>query len=190
MQFNLILASQSPRRSQLLKEAGFTNIIVRPTDTDETIPEGMKTTRVAAYLAEKKAKAAKHLLKNDEIIVAADTIVILEGIIFGKPTDYNDAFKMIRALSGKMHLVITGVCLMSKNKKITFSDTAKVHFDEFTDQEIDYYINTCKPYDKAGSYGIQEWLGLCKINKIIGTTPTIMGLPVNKIYKNLNKGGW
>ncbi|MEN9611810.1 MAG: hypothetical protein RLZZ628_2624 [Bacteroidota bacterium] len=185
LQHPILLASQSPRRLQLMRELGFTNLTVRPTDSDETIPEGMLVQEVAAFLAEKKAAAGRNWLKDDEILLAADTIVVLEGVIFGKPTDYDDAKRIIQALSNQMHQVITGVCLLSKNKKVIFSDTANVYFDKLTNTEIDFYINACKPYDKAGAYGIQEWIGHAKIKKIEGSYSTIMGLPTHLVFKNL-----
>jgi septum formation protein len=185
LQHPIILASQSPRRFQLMRELGFTNLTVRPTDSDETIPEGMPIHQVAAFLAEKKAEAGRNWLRNDEILLAADTIVVLDGVIFGKPTDFEDAKRIIRTLSNKMHQVITGVCLLSKNKKLIFSDIANVYFDKLTDDEIDFYINACKPFDKAGAYGIQEWIGHAKIKKIEGSYSTIMGLPTHLVFNKL-----
>jgi septum formation protein len=185
LQHPILLASQSPRRFQLMRELGFTNLTVRPTDSDETIPENMPIHQVAAFLAEKKAEAGRNWLKKDEILLAADTIVVLDGVIFGKPTDFEDAKRIIRALSNKMHQVITGVCLLSKNKKLIFSDIANVYFDKLTDDEIDFYINACKPFDKAGAYGIQEWIGHAKIKKIEGSYSTIMGLPTHLVFNKL-----
>ncbi len=181
----LLLASQSPRRKQLLQEAGFTHFRVRATDADETIPPNLPIEHVAGFLAEKKAGAALEWLAGDEIIIAADTIVVFEGKIYGKPSSNGDAFGMIRRLSGAMHEVITGVCLQSRTKKMVFSDTAQVYFDDFTNEEIYYYIDRYQPFDKAGAYGIQEWIGLCKIQKIIGSYSTIMGLPMQKVYPAL-----
>jgi septum formation protein len=186
LQHPILLASQSPRRLQLMRELGFTNLTVRPTDSDETIPEGMPVQQVAAYLAEKKAAAGKNWLKNEEILLAADTIVVLNGVIFGKPTDFDDAKRIIQALSNQMHQVITGVCLLSKNKKIVFSDTANVYFDTLTNAEIEFYIHACKPFDKAGAYGIQEWIGHAKIKRIEGSYSTIMGLPTHLVFKHLS----
>ncbi|MEO0043303.1 MAG: hypothetical protein RL329_2751 [Bacteroidota bacterium] len=187
LQHPILLASQSPRRLQLMRELGFSNVTVRPTDSDETIPEGMPVQDAAAFLANKKAEAGRSWLKNDEILLAADTIVILDGVLFGKPTDYEDAFQIIRTLSGRMHQVITGVCLLSKNKKVIFSDNANVYLDELSDAEIDFYIRTAKPFDKAGAYGIQEWIGHAKIKKIEGIYSTIMGLPTHLVFKHLSE---
>ena len=183
----IILASQSPRRSQLLKESGFTNIVVKPTDADETIPSDYPTSKVAEYLAEKKANVARKWITDDEIVLASDTIVVLGDAIFNKPENVDDARRILRQLAGKMHKVITGVCLMSKTKKKVFSDVAKVYFDDMTDDEIDFYIHHYQPFDKAGAYAIQEWIGHCKIKKIEGSYSTIMGLPTFKVFKELSR---
>ena len=180
----LILASKSPRRSQLLKEAGF-EFTVQAFDMDESFSSDMPVEEVAPWLAQGKAQAAKHLILDQEIIIAADSVVILDNVIFNKPADAEEAFQMIRALSGKQHTVITGVCLLSREKELVFSGITKVWFESLTDAEISYYISTCKPFDKAGSYGVQEWIGHCKINKIEGTYANVMGLPVNLIYERL-----
>jgi septum formation protein len=190
----IILASQSPRRSQLLRESGFTNLIIRPTDTDETIPPqykkpngGFEAVKVVKYLAEKKATAAKAWIENDEIVLASDTIVVLNDMIYNKPENVEDARRILRDLSGKMHKVITGVCLISKTKKKVFFDTAKVYFDTMSEEEIEFYIHTYQPFDKAGAYAIQEWIGHCKIKKIEGSYSTIMGLPTYKVFKEISK---
>jgi septum formation protein len=183
--YQLILASQSPRRRQLLTEAGFV-FSVRPTDTDETLPPQYEAEKVAQWLAQKKAAAALEWLENDQqIIIAADTVVILDGEIFGKPETHAEAFAMIRRLANRTHKVVTGVCLRSRLREVAFSDEALVTFDDFSDEEINFYIQTCQPFDKAGSYGIQEWLGLCKILRIEGTYANVMGLPVHLIYAAL-----
>jgi septum formation protein len=187
----IILASQSPRRSQLLQESGFTNIIVKPTDVDETIPPQYKVEKVAAHLAEKKAEFARQWLTDeDTIIIAADTTVVLNNTIYNKPENVADAQRILRDLSGKMHRVITGVCIISKKRKKVFSDVAKVYFDELSDAEIDFYIENYQPFDKAGSYAVQDWIGHCKIRRIEGSFENIMGLPTNKIFKTLNNGEW
>lgn len=183
----IILASQSPRRSQLLRESGFTNIEVRPTDTDETIPPQYPTEKVAEYLAEKKAMAAQQWLSDEAIVLASDTIVVLGDTIFNKPENEADAHRILRQLAGKMHKVITGVCLLTKTHKKVFSDVAKVYFDDMTDTEINFYIEQYKPYDKAGAYAIQEWIGHCKIKKIEGSYSTIMGLPTFKVFEELSR---
>jgi septum formation protein len=185
IQRKLILASKSPRRSFLLKQAGF-EFEVNAVDIDENdYPSDLPVAEVASYLAREKARAARHFITNDEIIIASDSVVIVGNEIFGKPADYNDAVRILQALSGRMHLVITGVCLLSNEKEEVFSDVAKVHFDTLSTAEIDYYIQNYQPYDKAGAYAIQEWIGLCKILKIEGTYTNIMGLPVHLVYQKL-----
>jgi septum formation protein len=180
----LILASKSPRRSQLLREAGF-DFTVQAFDMDESFPSEMPVEAVAPWLAQRKAEAAAHLIEQDEIILAADSVVILDGKIYNKPDDYNEAFSMIRALSGRQHTVITGVCLRSREKEEVFAGVTQVWFSELSDAEIDYYIQTCQPYDKAGSYGAQDWIGHCKITRIEGTFQNVMGLPVDLVYAAL-----
>ena len=186
----ILLASQSPRRSQLLRESGFTNVTVRPTDVDESIPPQYKVEKVAAFLAEKKAEFARQWLVDDTIIIAADTTVVLDDTIYNKPEDVADAQRILRDLSGKMHRVITGVCMVSKKQKRVFSDVAKVYFDDLSDAEIDFYIQHYQPFDKAGAYAVQDWIGHCKIRRIEGSFENIMGLPTNKIFKALQKGVW
>ena len=180
----LILASKSPRRSQLLREAGF-DFTVQTFDVDESFSEEMPCEEVAPWLAQKKAQAAKHLIIDQEIILAADSVVVLEGQIFNKPADYKEAFSMIRALSGKQHTVVTGVCLLGCEKEVVLAGHTKVWFSEISDTEIDYYIRTCPPFDKAGSYGAQDWIGHCKITRIEGTFQNVMGLPVDLVYAAL-----
>ena len=180
----LILASKSPRRSQLLREAGFT-FSVQTLDVNEDFPPEMPVEDVAAYLARRKALASAIFIEDREIILSADSVVIIDGRIYNKPADYDEAFQMIRLLSGRQHSVITGVCLLSAEQERAFSDRTEVHFDELTDEEIDYYIRTCRPFDKAGAYGVQEWIGLCKIQRIEGSYANVMGLPVHLVYKEL-----
>jgi len=180
----LILASKSPRRSQLLREAGF-DFRVQTFDTDESFSPEMPPLEVAPWLAQKKAQAARQLIQDQEVVLAADSVVILDGIIYNKPADYDEAFSMIRALSGKQHTVVTGVCLLSKEKEIVLAGHTKVWFAELSDAEIDYYIRTYPPFDKAGSYGAQDWIGHCKITRIEGTFQNVMGLPVDLVYAAL-----
>jgi septum formation protein len=138
-------------------------------------------------LAEKKALFAQQWIVDDEIVLASDTTVILNNQLFEKPIDIADARRILRALSGNMHRVKTGVCLVSKKKKRVFADVAKVYFDHLTDSEIDFYIENYKPFDKAGAYAVQDWIGHCKIRKIEGSYETIMGLPTHRIFKVLLK---
>jgi len=181
----IILASKSPRRKQLLEQAGFNNFEVRSMDCDESYPADLEVDKVAGYIARKKAEAAKGLIKEEEILLTSDTIVIQDEIIYGKPKDYDDAVRVLRILSGSMHRVITGVCLMTQEKERVFSSISKVYLAPLTEEEIAYYVSTYEPYDKAGSYAIQEWIGLCKIIKIEGTYTNIMGLPTDRIYEEL-----
>lgn len=181
----IILASKSPRRKTLLEQAGFT-IEIKTKEVEEDYPDDLPAALVAPFLAEKKATACADFLSTEnDILLTADSVVILNDVIYGKPTDYEDAFKILRNLSGNMHEVITGVCLLSKHKKKVFSGLSKVYFQPLTDEEIHYYISNCQPYDKAGAYAIQEWIGLCKISKIEGTYSNIMGLPMEDVYREL-----
>jgi len=183
----LILASASPRRSQLLEQAGFT-FQVRPQSVDEVYPADMPVQDVAPYLAQLKAEAAADLLTEDtSILLTADSVVILNDRIYEKPQDEEDARRMLRALSGEEHTVITGVCLRSRHKERVFSGVTHVQFEELTDAEIAYYVKQYQPFDKAGSYAIQEWIGLCKISGIRGTYANVMGLPVDLVYHELQK---
>jgi septum formation protein len=180
----IILASQSPRRHQLLKEAGF-EFEVRTRSIDEVFPEDMPAENVAEYLAIQKAEAVTDWIVDQEIIITADSVVILNNKIYGKPTDAADAFRIIRELSGSIHQVITGVCISAKEKRVSFSEVANVHFAEISDEEINFYIEKYKPFDKAGAYGVQEWIGFTKVKKIEGTFANIMGLPVHRVYQEL-----
>lgn len=184
LQRKIILASQSPRRSFLLGEAGF-SFEVRPTDIPEDFPGDMPVDAVAPYLARKKAEAARRWIQRDEIVLASDSVVILHDQIFNKPGDYGEAFAMLRALSGNMHRVITGVCLLSNDQEVELAGESRVFFEPLSDEEIDFYIRKCQPFDKAGGYAIQEWIGLCKISRIEGTYSNIMGLPMDLVYKAL-----
>lgn len=182
----LILASKSPRRRQLLQEAGF-SFEVKTKSVEETYPSDLPVREVPAFLSKKKANACVDFLEDGKILLAADSVVILKDTIYGKPKDAEDAFQIIKALSGNVHEVITGVTLLSKEKSVTFSDTAFVYFDTLTEEEIRYYVETFKPFDKAGAYAIQEWIGLTKIIKIEGSYYNIMGLPVHCVYKELQR---
>lgn len=185
MQFSrkIILASTSPRRQYLMKEAGFIFQTARP-DSDESFPSTMAPEQVPSFLAERKAKSlAPHM--NDEIIIASDTVVILNGTILNKPADAAEACHMLSSLSGKTHMVITAVCLMDRNKTDIFDDRTEVTFCQLTAEEIRYYVDTHKPLDKAGAYGAQDWLGMVGIERINGSYFTVMGLPMHKVYQRL-----
>lgn len=180
----IILASKSPRRHQLLKEAGF-EFEVRTRSIDEVFPESMAAEEVAQYLAIQKAEAVVDWIIDQEIVITADSVVILNNKIYGKPTDAADAFRIIRELSGNVHQVITGVCISAKEKQVAFSEVANVHFAEVSDEEINFYVEKYKPFDKAGAYGVQEWIGFTKVKKIEGTFANIMGLPIHRVYQEL-----
>lgn len=186
LQTPLILASKSPRRSQLLQQAGFT-FKVKARSIEETYPEDLAPELVAPYLAEKKADAVFDFLeKPEDIVLTADSVVVLQNQIYEKPKNYEDAVRILTALSGNAHRVITGVCLLSQTKKKVFAGVSTVYMDTLSPEEIDFYIQQYQPYDKAGAYAIQEWIGLCKISKIEGTYANIMGLPVDLVYQELS----
>lgn len=179
----IILASQSPRRKQLLEQANISfDVVVKP--TDETYPTHLSIENIPIHIAQQKANAVSSEFSN-HIILAADTIVAIENTILGKPTDRLDAIRMLQLLSNKTHMVITGVCIQQNDKEINFSDTTYVHFNKLTNAAIEYYIDHYKPYDKAGAYGIQEWIGLIGIQYIKGDYYNVMGLPINRVVKAL-----
>ena len=182
--YDITLGSQSPRRKELF--AGL-NIpfSVEVREVDETYPASMNTTEIPEYLAVLKSVPFKSDLGEKRLIITADTIVLIDGQVLGKPNDYEHAFEMLRILSGKKHTVITGVCLTSAVRQVTFSDQTDVWFKSLSDDEIDYYLTHYKPYDKAGSYGVQEWIGYVAIEKIAGSYFNVMGLPIQRLYEEL-----
>lgn len=181
----ILLASQSPRRKELLSGLGFEFEVVK-IDCEEIVPEDIAVEASAAYLSELKSNAFRQL-EEDEVLLTADTVVAVDNQFLGKPENKEDARKMLKLLSGKTHQVYTGITIKTSDKTITKTDVADVEFDVITDDEADYYINQCKPFDKAGSYGIQEWLGMAKIKNIKGSFYTIMGLPTHLVYKILKE---
>ena len=184
-ELNLILSSKSPRRSYLLEQAGIP-FVVRAADVEEVYPDALATHDVAPYLAELKADGVRHLLRDpNDVILTADSVVIIDDVIYGKPKDRADARRTLALLSGNRHTVVTGCCLLSATRKEVFAGVTQVYMDELTPAEIDWYIDACQPFDKAGAYGIQEWVGLAKINRIEGTYPNVMGLPVDLVYRHL-----
>ena len=182
----IILASQSPRRKQLLEwaEVPF-EIVVK--ETDERFPPGLEPDEVAVYIARNKALAVQQLRNTDEIILAADTIVVLGDNIIGKPVHREDAVSILLALSGSTHRVITGVVLRKGEQEITFADITEVEFHNITVNEIEFYVDKYKPYDKAGAYAIQEWIGVVGIKSINGDFYNVMGLPVSRVVRELKK---
>jgi len=185
LNYELILSSKSPRRSQLLSEAGF-KFVIKTKDTDESFSDELNVMDVAPFLAAKKMEEAIDLLEPNKIMLTADSVVIIDNIILNKPADYEEAMQMLRLLNNKSHIVVTGICLSDGTKKVVDKGISYVTFKNMTEEEMDFYVNTYKPYDKAGSYAIQEWIGHCKIEKIEGTYSNIMGLPVYLVYDILN----
>ena len=182
----IILASQSPRRKQLLEwaEVPF-EIVVQ--ETDERFPPGLTPAEVAVHIARNKAIAVQALRNNDETIVAADTIVVLGDNIIGKPVHREDAVSILLALSGEKHLVITGVVIRKGDLEIEFADTTEVEFHRISVKEIEFYVDKYKPYDKAGAYAIQEWIGVVGIRSIHGDFYNVMGLPVSRVVRELER---
>jgi septum formation protein len=184
--YKLILGSGSPRRQELLKSLGFA-FAVKPINADESFSDHLKAEQIPLYLAEKKAGAYPDKLKNNEILITSDTIVWCEGKVLNKPADFAEGKQMLGTLSGKMHEVFTAVCLKSQAGQKIFFDTSKVYFKVLTNDEIEYYLANFKPYDKAGAYGVQDWMGYVGIEKIEGSFYNVMGLPVKKLYEELLK---
>ena len=185
--YRIILASNSPRRKELLSGLDIdyeTRVIP---DVDESYPNSLSFEMVATYLAEKKASAYQKELKDDELLITADTVVLLEDMILGKPANEYESASILKTLSGKTHKVITAVCLTSTKKQISFSDTSFVTFGKLSDAEIEYYVSKYKPFDKAGAYGVQEWIGYIAVERIEGSYYNVMGLPVFKLYKKLKE---
>lgn len=185
--YRIVLASNSPRRKELLAGIDVEYEIRMLPNIDESYPKTIPEDDVAEYLAKKKASAYLPELKNDELLITADTIVLLDGMIIGKPVDEADAIRMLKLLAGKTHRVITGVCIATKKKQVIFSDTAFVTFGNLSEEEIKYYVLNYKPFDKAGAYGVQEWIGYVAVERIEGSYFNVMGLPIYKVYKELKK---
>lgn len=184
-QYKIVLCSNSPRRKELLKGLGL-NFQTRIIDgIDESYDKSLPGEDIAKMISEKKAESYKATMSSDELIIAADTIVYVDGEVLGKPQNKIDAARMLKMISGKCHDVITGVCLLTSNKRISFSVKTKVSFAQITDDEISFYIENYKPYDKAGAYGIQEWIGYIGVDSIQGSYFNVMGLPVQRLYSEL-----
>ncbi len=190
--YKIILASNSPRRKELLSGFGLDFIVKTMSDIDESYPEDLDVNLVAGFIAEKKAKAFETSIPENALLITADTVVCLDNKVYGKPVDRDDAFNMLKELSGKVHKVYTGVCIRystggssldSELKK--FTSETEVCFSTFTDEEINYYIDNYQPFDKAGAYGIQEWIGFAGVEWISGSFFNVMGLPVHKLYEEL-----
>ncbi len=184
--YRIILASRSPRRQQLLYELGLDfDVVIK--DFDESFPEGLEGRSIAEYISHQKAVSFRGELEDRDIVITADTVVWCNNILLGKPRDYSDAAFMLGAISGNTHEVITGLTLLSNSRERTFSVSSKVTFDPLSSEEIDFYIEKYKPYDKAGAYGIQEWIGLIACSSIEGSYFNVVGLPVRTLYKELKE---
>ena len=185
--YNIVLASKSPRRQELLKGIGV-DFTILTKEVDESFPSRLPLIDVAPFLSLKKAKAFEDTeLPDNYMVITADTVVIVENEILGKPKDHNDAVRMMNLLSGRVHKVVTGVTVHTKTKTKTFSVISKVTFESLDNQEIDYYIDNFKPYDKAGAYGVQEWIGYIGVSNVEGSYYNVMGLPTHKLYKVLKE---
>jgi septum formation protein len=184
--FRIILASRSPRRQQLLTELGLEFVVV-VREYDEVYPDGLKGEEIAEYIAHEKAASFKNEIHENEIVIAADTIVWCNNKVLGKPSDREDAARIIREISGNTHEVITGVSFLSAFGSLTFSESTRVTFEVLSEEEIFFYIDNYKPYDKAGAYGIQEWIGIAACSHIDGSYFNVVGLPVQRLYAELNK---
>ena len=183
--YNIVLASKSPRRQELMKGIGLEFSVITK-DVDESYPSNMSVYDVAPFLSLKKAKAFNdEELPENYMVITADTVVIVDDMILGKPKDEADARGMLGRISGKKHSVITGVTIRTSDKVKTFSVVSKVSFEILDQEEIDYYVNNFRPYDKAGAYGIQEWIGYIGVNYVEGSYFNVMGLPTQKLYKML-----
>ncbi len=182
--FSVILASKSPRRQQLLGELGI-EFTVREIDFDESYPGELEGKEIATWLAQQKASVFRNSIGGNELVITADTVVWCRGKVLGKPGNRQQAIEMIKEMSDTTHEVITGVTLLTAQKERTFCVTTEVTFDKLSDGEINYYVDRYQPYDKAGAYGIQEWIGLAACSKINGSYFNVVGLPVHRLYNEL-----
>jgi septum formation protein len=184
--YNYILASKSPRRQELLRSLGIESQVILK-EVDELFPDGLEKEEIPVFLAELKAKPFFSELNENDLLITADTIVWYNGQVLGKPGNYDEAKAMLELLSGNEHQVISGVCLTSKTKQKSFYALSNVQFKKLSEVEIDYYITHFKPFDKAGAYGIQEWIGAIGITHIEGSFYNVMGLPIQKLYEEIIK---
>lgn len=183
----IILASNSPRRRELLSGLGVDYEVKIVPGIDETYPESLNGEEIPVYIAQEKANAYRASLQPDELVITADTIVYVDGMVLGKPVDEADACRMLRMLSGRTHQVITGVCLTTVDFQKSFASVTEVTFDTLSDEEIGYYVEKYRPMDKAGSYGVQEWIGFVGVTGLKGSYYNVMGLPVQRLYKELKE---
>ena len=190
--YKIVLASNSPRRKELLAGLGLQFEVCTLKGIDESYPDNLKGEEIPKHISMKKAQAYLPTMEDNELLITADTIVYTKdaegnGTVLGKPKDAEEAHAMLRTLSGKIHEVITGVNILTKKKHCIFAVTSEVSFAELTDEEIDYYIENYRPFDKAGAYGIQEWIGFIGVNGLRGSYFNVMGLPVQRLYEELKK---
>ena len=185
--YKIILASNSPRRKELLSGLGVDYEVKTLPDVDESYPDGLSGEEIAKHIARGKAEAYRSLIQADELVITADTIVWLDGTVMGKPKDEEEAKDMLMRLSGKTHQVITGVCMTTASTQKTFATVTDVTFATLTDEEVDYYVTRYQPMDKAGSYGVQEWIGFVGVENLSGSYFNVMGLPIQRLYTELKK---
>jgi septum formation protein len=185
--YKVLLASKSPRRQQLLRDAGISFAVVDNLDVDESFPNGLDKFSIPVYLAEKKADAYFETLIKDTILISADTIVWLDDSVINKPVDRDDAISILSRLSGNRHEVITGVSIRTISHIKSFYSHSEVFFGKLSKEEIIYYVDSYEPYDKAGAYGVQEWIGYIGIERINGSFYNVMGLPIHKLYRELEE---
>ncbi|HRF85948.1 MAG TPA: Maf-like protein [Alloprevotella sp.] len=183
--YEIILASNSPRRKELLQRLGLNFKVRTLLGIDESYPDTLRGEDIARYISRKKAEAYRVSMAADELLITADTIVCVDGIVLGKPHDAAEAAAMLRSLSGRIHQVITGVTVVTADRTENFAVTSHVRFSSLSQKEIDYYVANYLPFDKAGAYGIQEWIGLVAVEELRGSFFNVMGLPVQKLYKVL-----
>ena len=185
--YQVVLASNSPRRKELLGGLGISFEVRTLQNIDESYPDTLRGEEIPMYISAKKAEAYRLTMAENELIITADTVVCDNGIVLGKPKDAAEAKQMLRQLSGHAHEVITGVSIVTQEKTVQFASTSKVFFSALTDEEIDYYINVYQPFDKAGAYGIQEWIGYVGVTRIEGSYFNVMGLPIQRLYTELKR---
>lgn len=185
--YKIVLGSNSPRRRELLAGLDFDFEVQAIPDIDESYPEGLGAEEIPLYIARKKAEAYADRMSDDELLITADTIVWTFKQVLGKPTDREDAIAMLQTLSGHVHEVVTGVCITTKEKTVSFSASSAVSFAQLDTEEIIYYVDKYRPFDKAGSYGVQEWIGYVGVEAINGSFYNIMGLPMQRLYRELKK---
>jgi septum formation protein len=186
-QYDIVLASQSPRRQELLSGLNISYRTLVIPDIDESFPQHLRGEEIPKYIATQKAAAYHPQMANNSLVITADTVVVLNGVVYGKPVDESHAKQMLSELSGKTHQVITGVCLTSLAKQVTFAATTEVRFATLSPHEIEYYVSNYHPLDKAGAYGVQEWIGYVAVEHISGSYFNVMGLPIQRLYSELKK---